>query len=53
MEYLIALKRTEAGYSVYCPSLPGCWSQGKTAEEAVANIQDAIHEYLVAVTDTD
>jgi len=29
-----------------CPSLPGCISQGKTREEAVANIQEAIEGYL-------
>ena len=38
--------RTEDGYSVSCPGLPGCWSQGATEEEALANIQDAIGEYL-------
>jgi len=37
---------TDEGYSVYCPGLPGCWSQGTTEEEALANIQDAIREYL-------
>jgi predicted RNase H-like HicB family nuclease len=34
------------GYSASCPGLPGCWSQGATEEEALANIQDAIAEYL-------
>ena len=52
MKYLIVLKKTDEGYSVACPGLPGCWSQGETEEEAVANIQDAIHEYLVAVTES-
>ena len=28
------------------PSLPGCWSQGATESEALANIADAIREYL-------
>ena len=37
---------TEEGYSVSCPGLPGCWSQGATEEEALTNIQDAIREYL-------
>jgi predicted RNase H-like HicB family nuclease len=32
--------------------LPGCWSQGQTEEEALANIRDAIREYLEAVKDT-
>ena len=28
------------------PGLPGCWSQGATEAEALANIQEAIREYL-------
>jgi len=30
------------GYVVTCPSLPGCYSQGDTIEEALANIREAI-----------
>jgi len=37
----------EDGYWVaQCPSLPPCISQGKTKEEAIANIQEAIELYL-------
>jgi predicted RNase H-like HicB family nuclease len=46
MRYPVALVRTEEGYSVSCPGLPGCWSQGATEEEALPNIQDGIREYL-------
>ena len=46
MKYSVALLPTEEGYSVSCPGLPGCWSQGATEEEALANIQDAIRAYL-------
>jgi predicted RNase H-like HicB family nuclease len=46
MKYKIALQKTDEGYSVSVPGLPGCWSQGATEEEALANIQDAIKEYL-------
>ncbi len=46
MRYKIALRKTEEGYSVSVPGLPGCWSQGETEEEAIANIQEAIKEYL-------
>ncbi|MBC7926088.1 MAG: type II toxin-antitoxin system HicB family antitoxin [Bryobacteraceae bacterium] len=46
MKYAVALIRTDEGYSVSCPGLPGCWSQGKTEEEALSNIRDAIQEYL-------
>ncbi|MCI2429339.1 type II toxin-antitoxin system HicB family antitoxin [Candidatus Acetothermia bacterium] len=46
MKYKIALRITEERYSVSVPGLPGCWSQGDTEEEAIANIQEAIKEYL-------
>lgn len=40
----------EDGYWVAeCPSLPGCVSQGKTREEAVANIKEAIQGYVEAL----
>jgi predicted RNase H-like HicB family nuclease len=48
MKYKIALRHDEEGYSVSVPGLPGCWSQGETEAEAVANIADAIREYLAA-----
>ncbi len=46
MKYKIVLNKTDEGYSVSCPGLPGCWSQGKTEAEALENIKDAIKEYL-------
>ena len=40
----------EDGYWVAeCPSLPGCISQGKTKEEAIANIKEAIRGYIAAL----
>ncbi len=48
MKYKIALRKTDEGYSVSVPGLPGCWSQGTTEAEALENIQDAIREYLAA-----
>ena len=42
----------EDGYWVVeCPSLPGCISQGKTKEEAVQNIREAIEGYVLALQD--
>jgi predicted RNase H-like HicB family nuclease len=46
--YRVVLRHSEEGYSVSCPGLPGCWSQGATEEEALANIQVAIREYVEA-----
>ena len=48
MKYKIALRKTDEGYSVFVPGLPGCWSQGTTEQEALENIQDAIREYVAA-----
>jgi predicted RNase H-like HicB family nuclease len=46
MKYKVALHRSEDGYSMSVPGLPGCWSQGATEQEAIENIRDAIREYL-------
>ena len=52
LRYAIWLQKSEEGYAVSCPALPGCWSQGATEEEAMENIRDAIREYLAAINDT-
>jgi predicted RNase H-like HicB family nuclease len=46
--YRVILRQSEEGYSVSCPGLPGCWSQGATEQEALANIELAIREYVEA-----
>jgi len=51
MRYKIALQKSEEGYSVSVPGLPGCWSQGASEEEALQNIRDAIREYLSIVNE--
>lgn len=38
MRYKVKLKQSEEGYAIWCPGLPGCWSQGETEEEALENI---------------
>ena len=43
MKFLVTFERDEDGWIVAeCPSLPGCVSQGRTPEEAMANIREAI-----------
>ena len=51
MRYQVVLEQTDEGYSIHCPGLPGCWSQGETEEEALGNIAEAIEDYLIAVRD--
>jgi predicted RNase H-like HicB family nuclease len=46
MKYHIEIYPSEEGFAVCVPSLPGCWSQGATLEEAIENIGVAIREYL-------
>ncbi len=52
MRYKVVLQESEEGFSVSCPGLPGCWSQGESEPEAIENIKDAIREYLAAITDS-
>ncbi len=46
MKFKIALLKSEEGYCVWVPNLPGCVSQGETEEEALDNISVAIREYI-------
>ncbi|KAF5431141.1 putative nuclease of the RNAse H fold, HicB family [Candidatus Methanophagaceae archaeon] len=47
MKYKVVISEGEDGwYVVECPSIPGCVSQGKTIEEALGNIKDAIQGCL-------
>ena len=47
MKYRVIIETDEDGiFIVECPTLPGCISQGKTREEALRNIKDAISGYL-------
>jgi predicted RNase H-like HicB family nuclease len=44
--YQVVLRKSEEGYSISCPALPGCFSQGTTEEEALTNIRTAIRDYV-------
>ncbi len=52
MKYKVIINKSEEGYSVSCPSLSGCWSQGDTEQEAMENIRDAIQAYLTAILES-
>jgi len=51
MKYKISLHKSDEGYSVSVPGLPGCWSQGRTETEALDNVKEAIREYLAVIED--
>jgi predicted RNase H-like HicB family nuclease len=47
MNFKVVVERGEDGYFVaHCPPLKGCWSQGRTRQEALDNIREAIDLYL-------
>jgi len=49
MNYKVFLEHSDEGLATSVPGLPGCHSQGKTEEDALANIAKAIREYLYVV----
>ncbi len=52
MDYAVILHEAEeGGYWVDVPSLPGCFSQGESVDEALANVREAIECHLEALRD--
>ena len=49
MRQVVIYPGEDACWIAECPSLPGCISQGKTREEAVQNIREAIQGYIAAL----
>jgi predicted RNase H-like HicB family nuclease len=49
MRQVIIYSGEDGYYIAECPSLPGCITQGKTKEEAVTNIKEAIDAYIAAL----
>ncbi|HNZ26065.1 MAG TPA: type II toxin-antitoxin system HicB family antitoxin [Spirochaetota bacterium] len=49
MRQVIIYPGEDGYYVAECPSLPGCISQGKTKEEAISNIKEAIEGYILAL----
>jgi antitoxin HicB len=47
MKFRVIIEQDENGmFAVYCPNLPGCITQGKTRDEALHNIREAIAGYV-------
>jgi predicted RNase H-like HicB family nuclease len=44
--FAVVIEKDQDGYYAYCPDLQGCYTQGDTYEEAVANIEDAIRLHI-------
>ena len=51
MRYRVVLEKSEEGFAVSAPGLPGCHSEGATEQEALDNISHAIREYLEVVAE--
>ena len=50
MRFRVLIETDEDGmFIATCPSLPGCVSQGKTRDEALANIRDAMAAYVASL----
>ena len=50
MKYTVIIEKgRESGYVAYAPALKGCVSQGKTREEALRNIKEAMESYVEAL----
>jgi predicted RNase H-like HicB family nuclease len=49
MRQVIIYKGEDGYWVAECPSLPGCVSQGKTKEEAITNVKEAIRGYIAAL----
>ena len=55
MRFKIILEEDEevGGFIISCPSLPGCFSQGETAKEAIENIKEAIQACLESLAEEE
>jgi predicted RNase H-like HicB family nuclease len=50
-QIVIEKEPEDAGYCAYSPTVPGCFSNGRTIEEAKRNIREAIEQHLGALLD--
>ena len=52
IEYTVIIEPADDGtFSVYVPDLPGCISTGRTREEAIESIREAIHRHIQTLRD--
>jgi predicted RNase H-like HicB family nuclease len=49
----LVISKDANGFYAYCPSLPGCHSQGDTFDETMANIREALELYLETMTEEE
>ena len=49
----VVIEQDESGYYAWCPELRGCQTQGKTIEESLVNIREAIELFLETLTDEE
>jgi len=49
----VVIEQDESGYYAWCPELRACQTQGKTIEESLANIREAIELFLETLTDEE
>ncbi|MBT4513105.1 MAG: type II toxin-antitoxin system HicB family antitoxin [Chloroflexi bacterium] len=48
MKFIVSIEQDEDGvFIAECPSIPGCVSQGKTEQESMENIKEAIRDCLI------
>ncbi len=52
MRYAIVIEKSDSNYSAYVPDLPGCITTGKTVEETVRNIREAVSGHLELLAET-
>jgi predicted RNase H-like HicB family nuclease len=49
----VVIEKDEHGFYAWCPELKGCHSQGRTLDEAIANIREAIELYLETLSEEE
>ena len=49
----VVIEHDESGYYAWCPELRGCQTQGKSIEESLVNIREAIELFLETLTDEE